>query len=63
MARIAVGGFQAEINSFCADKTHYADFIDIAGRPYSARSVPLLEGVRQTNWGISGFCAEAPLSR
>jgi microcystin degradation protein MlrC len=59
MARIAVGGFQAEINSFCADKTHYADFIDIAGRPYSARSVPLLEGVRQTNWGISGFCAEA----
>jgi len=59
VARIAVGGFQAEINSFCADKTRYGHFIDIAGHPYSARSVPLLEGVQHANWGISGFCAEA----
>jgi microcystin degradation protein MlrC len=59
MARIAVGGFQAEINSFSASKTHYADFVDIAGQPYEKHATTLMEGVRQTNWGISGFCAEA----
>jgi len=59
MARIAVGGFQAEINSFAAKKTQYEDFLDIALRPYAQRATPLLEGARQTNWGISGFCAEA----
>jgi microcystin degradation protein MlrC len=59
MARIAVGGFQAEINSFAATKTRYADFVDIVGRPHAQRSTPLLQGIQQTNWGISGFCAEA----
>jgi microcystin degradation protein MlrC len=59
MARIAVGGFQAEINSFAAKKTQYEDFLDIALRPYVQRATPLLEGIRHTNWGISGFCAEA----
>jgi microcystin degradation protein MlrC len=60
MARIAVGGFQAEINSFSAAKTSYADFIDIAGRPYALRSTPLMEAVfRGNHWGINGFCAEA----
>ncbi|HEX4151854.1 MAG TPA: M81 family metallopeptidase [Steroidobacteraceae bacterium] len=60
MARIAVGGFQAEINSFSAAKTSYADFRDIAGRPYALRDTPLMEAVlRGNHWGINGFCAEA----
>jgi microcystin degradation protein MlrC len=60
MARIAVGGFQAEINSFYPAKTRYADFIDIAARPYALRSTPLMEAVLAGNhWGISGFCKEA----
>lgn len=60
MARIAVGGFQAEINSFYPTKTHYADFIDIAARPYALRSTPLRESILQGNhWGINGFCREA----
>jgi len=60
MARIAVGGFQAEINSFSEAKTSYADFIDIAGRPYALRGTPLMEAVvRGNHWGINGFCAEA----
>ena len=60
MARIAVGGFQAEINSFNPAKTRYADFIDIAARPYALRSTPLMEAILSGNhWGINGFCKEA----
>jgi microcystin degradation protein MlrC len=59
MARIVVGGFQAEINSFHPRRTLYQDFIDIAGRPYEQRATELLEGIWHTHWGISGFCAEA----
>ena len=59
MARIAVGGFQAEINSFHPRKTRYQDFIDIAGRPYQQRATGLWDAIWRTNWGISGFCAEA----
>jgi microcystin degradation protein MlrC len=60
MARIAVGGFQAEINSFYPAKTQYSDFIDIAARPYALRSTPLMEAVLGGNhWGINGFCREA----
>lgn len=58
MARIAIGGFQAEINSFFPAKTAYADFVDIAGRAYASRVVSLMEGLRGKNWGISGFADE-----
>jgi microcystin degradation protein MlrC len=59
VARIVVGGFQAEINSFYPHKTRYQDFIDIAGRPYAQRATVLQEAVWHTHWGLSGFCAEA----
>src|SRR4051794_23764952 len=59
MARIVVGGFQAEINSFYPQKTRFQDFMDILGKPYEKRETALLEGACATRWGISGFCKEA----
>ncbi|HEY2032154.1 MAG TPA: M81 family metallopeptidase [Rhizomicrobium sp.] len=58
MARIAIGGFQAEINSFFPAKTTYGDFVDITGRPYASRTTPLMEALQGKNWGISGFADE-----
>ncbi|MEA1672726.1 M81 family metallopeptidase [Nitrospirillum sp. BR 11163] len=59
MARIVVGGFQAEINSFYPRRTTFADFIDVLGRPYDAEAPVSLDEIRRTNWGIGGFCDEA----
>ena len=59
MARIVVGGFQAEINSFYPRQTEYADFVDIAGRPLDVHAVLSVAQLRQTNWGIGGFCDAA----
>jgi microcystin degradation protein MlrC len=59
VARIVIGGFQAEINSFYPRKTAYADFADLAGRPHGRHDPVSLEQIRQTNWGIGGFTDEA----
>ncbi len=59
MARIVIGGIQAEINSFNPRKTEYADFVDLTGRPHGAQAPVPLEQMRRMNWGIGGFADEA----
>ncbi|RDD61400.1 M81 family metallopeptidase [Ferruginivarius sediminum] len=59
MARIAVGGFQHETNTFAPAKATFADFERAGAWPGLVRGRALLEGVRGINLPIAGFIEEA----
>jgi microcystin degradation protein MlrC len=59
MARIAVGGFQHETNTFSPVEATYADFETPDAWPGLTRGGALLEAVSGINLPITGFAAEA----
>jgi len=54
MARIAVGGFQHETNTFAPAKARLRDFVEGGGWPALQRGATLPDGVIETNLPISG---------
>ena len=58
-ARIAVGGFQHETNTFAPRKAAYEDFARGAGWPALSRGPALLEAVAGINLPAAGFIAQA----
>lgn len=59
MARIAVGGFQHETNTFAPEKATFADFERAGAWPGLVRGAALLKGVAGLNLPIAGFVEEA----
>ena len=59
MARIAVGGFQHETNSFAPSKARYEDFVRAGGWPGLTRGPDLFATVAGINIPIAGFIAAA----
>jgi len=59
MARIAVGGFQHETNSFAPSPTRLADFIAADGWPGLSRGEILFDAVAGINLPAAGFIAAA----
>ncbi|MGB5102131.1 MAG: M81 family metallopeptidase [Steroidobacteraceae bacterium] len=59
MARIAVGGFQHETNTFSPVKATYADFVAPDAWPGLVRGPAMLEAVHGINLPAAGFAAEA----
>ncbi len=59
MARIAVGGFLHETNTFAPTKAAYADFVHGGGWPAMTQGADLLKTMRDINVGLAGFVGEA----
>ena len=59
MARIAVGGFQHETNTFAPSKATYRDFAEGGGWPPLSRGEGLFQAVAGVNIPIAGFADEA----
>lgn len=59
MARIAVGGFQHETNTFAPSKARYEDFERAGGWPGLTAGPALFEAVAGINLPIAGFVEEA----
>ena len=59
MARIAVGGFQHETNTFAPSKADYAAFAQADGWPGLVRGWPLIDAVAGINLPIAGFIETA----
>ncbi|NIA67528.1 M81 family metallopeptidase [Pelagibius litoralis] len=59
MARIAVGGFQHETNTFAPSKATYDDFLRPGAWPGLTRGEGLFEAVAGINIGIAGFVEAA----
>lgn len=59
MARIAVGGFQHETNTFAPSKATYADFVAASAWPGLTRGEGLFGAVAGINIGIAGFVEAA----
>lgn len=59
MARIAVGGFQHETNTFAPSKATYEDFLRPGAWPGLTRGPGLFEAVAGINIGIAGFVEAA----
>lgn len=55
MARIAIGGFQHETNSFAPTKADYDDFVRPGAWPGLTRGAALFDAVGGINLSISGF--------
>lgn len=55
MARIAIGGFQHETNTFAPSKAYYDDFVRPGAWPGLARGGALFDAVAGVNLSISGF--------
>jgi microcystin degradation protein MlrC len=62
MARIAVGGFQHETNTFAPVKADLKEFEQVAGQPRAPRGDALFEAVAGLNLPISGFIESAQAS-
>src|SRR5688572_19116800 len=58
MARIAVGGFHHETNSFVLPLTDFAYFAEHRDRPPLVRGAEVLEWLGDTSFALSGFLAE-----
>lgn len=59
MARIAVGGFQHETNTFSATPTSYDDFVRAGGWPGLTRGRAIFAALDRINLPTSGFIAAA----
>ena len=59
MARIAVGGFLHETNTFAPDPATYGEFEKHDGWPGLVRGAGLFEAVAGCNLGVTGFVAAA----
>ncbi len=59
MARIAVGGFLHETNTFAPTKAVYAAFVQGGGWPPMSQGAKLLEQMRDINVGMAGFVPAA----
>ncbi len=59
MARIAIGGFQHETNTFAPESATYRDFEMADGWPGLTRGKGLIEGFGDINLALSGFVAGA----
>lgn len=59
MARIAVGGFQHESNSFVAHRADFAYFESHRDRPPLVRGPDVLQWLRGGSFGLSGFMQHA----
>ncbi|HUI17946.1 MAG TPA: M81 family metallopeptidase [Alphaproteobacteria bacterium] len=59
MARIAVGGFQHETNTFAPSKARYEDFVRAGGWPGLSAGEALFAAVAGINIPIAGFVAAA----
>jgi len=59
VARIAVGGFQHETNTFSPTPATYDDFVQESGWPGLSRGKTLFDAVDGVNIPIAGFIAEA----
>ena len=59
MARIAVGGFQHETNTFAPTKARYEDFVRAGGWPGLTEGEQLFAAVEGINIPIAGFIAAA----
>src|SRR5260221_9228798 len=59
MARIAIGGFQHETNTFAPSKATYDDFARGGGWPALTRGPALFETVHGYNLPIAGFIEAA----
>src|SRR3954471_23273682 len=59
MARIAVGGFLHETNTFAPTKATYDDFVHGGGWPSMAHGADVLRGMRKINVGLAGFVEAA----
>ena len=57
MARIAVGGFHHETNTFVATKTDFAYFCLHRDRPPYVRRAAVLEWLGSVRYPLSGFMA------
>src|SRR5215218_6117048 len=55
MARIAVGGFQHETNSFVSPDTDYAYFTSHRDRPPLVRGAEVVRALSNTSFALSGF--------
>src|SRR3712207_9271287 len=55
MARIAIGGFQHETNSFVVPKTDFAYFASHRDRPPLVRGSDVVEWLTGTSFAINGF--------
>src|SRR3954453_10172792 len=62
MARIAVGGFLHETNTFAPTKATYDDFVHGGGWPSMTQRTDVLRVLRNINVGLAGFieAAEGP---
>ena len=59
MARIAVGGFQHETNTFAKLETGLAQFIEPDAWPGLVRGLEMLEAIAGINLPAAGFVGEA----
>jgi microcystin degradation protein MlrC len=59
MARIAVGGFLHETNTFAPTKATYDDFVHGGGWPAMAQGADVLRVMRNINIGLAGFVEAA----
>ncbi|HET6220511.1 MAG TPA: M81 family metallopeptidase [Dongiaceae bacterium] len=59
MARIAIGGFQHETNTFAPAKARYQDFVTGGGWPGLTRGPRLFDDVAGINLSIAGFIEAA----
>ena len=59
MARIAIGGFQHETNTFAPSKATFEDFLRAAAWPGLIRGPALFEAVAGVNLPIAGFIERA----
>ena len=58
MARIAIGGFMHETNSFVSTPTDFKTYNTHGSRPPLSRGKEILERLRNTSFATSGFLAE-----
>lgn len=63
MARIAVGGFQHETNTFAPQKATYEDFVKHDGWPGLTRGPELFDAVAGINLPVTGFIDAAKVDR
>ncbi|MFL6809241.1 MAG: M81 family metallopeptidase [Bradyrhizobium canariense] len=63
MARIAVGGFLHETNTFAPTKATYDDFVHGGGWPALAQGADVLKVMRNINVGLAGFIQAAEAQR
>ena len=59
MARIAVGGFEHETNTFAPSPATWADFEAAGGMPPLCRGAALVETLAGQNLAAAGFIAAA----